>query len=979
MTSSFRWAPFDIENRRTEESVRIDFMVWRDFTEIAVPPGQAGSEYRIWVEWTNPPPVIVRERFVYPEKAEQGAILFREFSVFKTEDGSPASGVVAGLTPAGSCQTPEPGRLSCDIPSDGLALGVHEFSFETAVVNGELASVTGWPRFDVELVERPVKMRVEFSGDATIKAAIGATLSATGKGGLALELLETGDFIVEASTSRAFGVGLSGGFGGSVEFGPIEPRAGVRGAVGGDLRIYEKAAIQLRDLNDPAQLRALAAFLLVSAPRQTSNPIIDTALDYALDFFLGDSFQFYLVRSENGAAITGRLSGYLGLFTQQRSTFDPFAYGLGAEGAVSASVGLEVDELTGDTHVIFRGVPEVGGVFDLPTLQAIFETFFEEEDFLPEVAGRAIGGVVARLTFQGGLGPSSLTKLTFQLQPTIVVNQKITTVTVTAAFEGDNLRQAFRTVAPTLFTQPTLNPFTIAQTVATLTRAISQLEGTVTATELHGVGIASAFGLGLELNVGVTIRGAIELGAAARLTSSMKTHEWMIRQGRLVPVSLQPFEDPLADERRMLDAVGLALQLALDSFEAEVGSVAFDAALTAATLVGRFTEATIEAYEATATFLDAAGEALGSTIEATAHVAGSTTLGRLWSLILSDLRQAQASLDPFPVSEFVQIDPVGVSVDPPLPMTIGYLDAFVGDPQQLRIYRRNDDKSWSALLSTVDADAHTVSTAISRFGVFVVGFDNTPPVITLSSQAEEIRAVLTDAGSGVDPASVALLADGVAIAASFDPVLGIVVSTEPVAAGAVVEIVAADGAGNESRLAVTTVTTERVAPLVEGWNLVGWTGNDAGIDVVDPIADDLAVLFTWDAGRQAFDRFSPTAPAVINSADGLQAGTGAWLRIGDSQGLDWIQPDRLDLGPIALQSGFNLVVWRGANNTPVAEAVAELCGALQSLFLWDAAQQRFLSYSPAQPAFLNSATTLTHGDGVWLNMSGGASWTAAGP
>jgi len=77
---------------------------------------------------------------------------------------------------------------------------------------------------------------------------------------------------------------------------------------------------------------------------------------------------------------------------------------------------------------------------------------------------------------------------------------------------------------------------------------------------------------------------------------------------------------------------------------------------------------------------------------------------------------------------------------------------------------------------------------------------------------------------------------------------------------------------------------------------------------------------------------------------------------------------------VPLATGFNLVVWTGSDNTPVAEAVADLGSALQSIFLWEAAAERFLTFGPSAPSFLNSAEVLNYGDGLWALMSAAAMW-----
>lgn len=827
--------------------------------------------------------------------------------------------------------------------------------------------------------------RLEIQNDAEAEVAVGLLAGAGAGGGLALELRGVGDlssaaFVVEASTSTAISAAVAGGLGGGFDFGPVEPRAGARFKIGGELKQSEKAAIRLTDISNPQQARALAAFLLIASPPLIpSGPggslaMADALLDQALEGFfdLEAAYRPFLVTSESGVTWTGTASGFLGALTAQRPGLDPFSYGIGGEGAASVGVGVEFDELTGAVHVVFRGTARVGGVLDSTSLDGVFGGLTAVEEFLADitdVAANAALSVSAKFSFQDTISVGSLTKITFELQPQTTLNQAIETTTISVVFEGENLRDVFLQNAPDFFLQVATNPFGIVRMATILTTAVLQLEASVTVTELRGDGVSSAFGFGVQVDVGGRIDVGAQLGATVRLTSAMKTKQWLIQQATFVRVSDFPFADPLADEKRFIAAVDSALQYVFDSLGAQITTVLTSAGSAAQVIVGRLTEATLGVAESGATFTDAFGNVLGSTVDATVNVVG-TTLNTFLGLDPSAFRPAQAGSIAFAVSEFFEITPAGITVDPPLPLTISYPAAFDGDPQRLRIFQRNADGSWASLASSVDLDAGTVSTAISAFGVFVVGLDTTPPVITLLSEADELQALLSDVGSGIDGGTAVLLIDGVPASTTFDPVSGVLSHTAPIAASAFAEVVVSDGADNESRAVVSGVVPERVAILLEGWNLIGWTGAAAGVEAIDPLVSQISSLFTWDAARQNWDTFSPVAPSSLNSVDGFAAGAGVWLHVTDPAGIEWIQPDSSQPSdPIALSLGFNLVVWRGPDGTLVTDAVAPLGAALTGLFVNDTPTQSFRSYSPNLPAALNTAVRLQHGDGVWINVS----------
>ena len=77
------------------------------------------------------------------------------------------------------------------------------------------------------------------------------------------------------------------------------------------------------------------------------------------------------------------------------------------------------------------------------------------------------------------------------------------------------------------------------------------------------------------------------------------------------------------------------------------------------------------------------------------------------------------------------------------------------------------------------------------------------------------------------------------------------------------------------------ITRTRDVPLEAGFNLVTWTGPDlTSVEVaVAGFADRLQALFTWDEERQRFNRFSPDAPAAVNTATTLRFGEGVWVQL----------------------------------------------------------------------------------------------------
>jgi len=72
-------------------------------------------------------------------------------------------------------------------------------------------------------------------------------------------------------------------------------------------------------------------------------------------------------------------------------------------------------------------------------------------------------------------------------------------------------------------------------------------------------------------------------------------------------------------------------------------------------------------------------------------------------------------------------------------------------------------------------------------------------------------------------------------------------------------------------------------------------------------------------------------------------------------------------------------MWGGPDGTPVEAAVADLGRAVRTVYLWDVPGQAFESFMAAGAAFLNSATTVDHGEGMWVEVDRDVIWTPPGP
>ncbi len=164
--------------------------------------------------------------------------------------------------------------------------------------------------------------------------------------------------------------------------------------------------------------------------------------------------------------------------------------------------------------------------------------------------------------------------------------------------------------------------------------------------------------------------------------------------------------------------------------------------------------------------------------------------------------------------------------------------------------------------------------------------------------------------------------------------------------------------------------------LTPGWNLVGASVSDEITGATASIAGRFRNLFIWEPGSQEFGSFAPQLPAGLNTAQTFDPGDGVWIFVSDPAGAVWVQPAVVGGITINLMAGLNLVGWFGPDGTAVADAVASITG-LTAAHTYDGTT--FLSFAPDLPIALNTATTIDHGDGLWLQVTAPTTWDQPAP
>ena len=120
-------------------------------------------------------------------------------------------------------------------------------------------------------------------------------------------------------------------------------------------------------------------------------------------------------------------------------------------------------------------------------------------------------------------------------------------------------------------------------------------------------------------------------------------------------------------------------------------------------------------------------------------------------------------------------------------------------------------------------------------------------------------------------------------------------------------------------------------------------------------------------------RLDGVAAVVVSAAPGqlIVEGTGDVVEVIGLFGTAQVGGERL----VLLEPGFNLVGWTG--DTAILDALATVQGSVSGVFVWDPLAERFRSFSPTAPDFINTLDELLLGDGLWINIDdpNGAVWT----
>ncbi|MCY3918285.1 MAG: cadherin domain-containing protein [Chloroflexi bacterium] len=84
------------------------------------------------------------------------------------------------------------------------------------------------------------------------------------------------------------------------------------------------------------------------------------------------------------------------------------------------------------------------------------------------------------------------------------------------------------------------------------------------------------------------------------------------------------------------------------------------------------------------------------------------------------------------------------------------------------------------------------------------------------------------------------------------------------------------------------------------------------------------------------------------------------------------------LRTVPLHTGWNVVLWDGADGAAIADALGDLAEQVDVIYQWVAETQTWRSHRPGAPSILSAFHTLTRGATYWVRAAAATEWTVVG-
>ena len=176
--------------------------------------------------------------------------------------------------------------------------------------------------------------------------------------------------------------------------------------------------------------------------------------------------------------------------------------------------------------------------------------------------------------------------------------------------------------------------------------------------------------------------------------------------------------------------------------------------------------------------------------------------------------------------------------------------------------------------------------------------------------------------------------------------------------------------------------------LEPGVNLVGWVAEPTPVSQLFREIPQLESIWAWDAELRDWIVAGRDAPEWLGGLGRLTPGMGLRMQLGGNQPFNWQRSTEPTRGLVKLRTGWNLVAWSGANQTPIDDALKGIGWSLRNVHHWNPTTQQWTTWtSPERTAQLIAADNtdqetdddtempaIRRGEALWINVARAVNW-----
>ncbi len=739
--------------------------------------------------------------YITPSVVMQGGELYRYYRLLDA-NGAPIPNAKINLSKGSSTTSDTQGYFTITIAADTLGgIGRYYVSVQSITIGNQAYPTNGQPTFPVEVKERRYSHAWSYGASTRAKGGVSAGLIAylqrTTSGGLELQLAETNpavmsddNVLMKEDYSDESGAGGGIGLEKELKVAILKIRAGASATSEFNIRTMGHTTARFRNPYTSDDKKGQAIFLLASA------------IDSIQNAFPGKPFGVAFLRSALDSNVP-----YHNYITEQQAGFGtkitPLKLNVGTEASLGLLrsgvlwkqralgfdvVDLNVSTVTLETLTDYRDRNELGLASEMGIDLDFSALSLQIGDFKNKFAG-LIGQRAKKVRLEIILDSNTqqLKRLELSLTGegnpdafTDVLKEEVTVKAIIAANEltPQVLSRLFNVLRLLQVAQNTgTNPLQIGSSAMVkelnnLLAPLSRVDYEVTVDD----GAETRF----ETELGITALIKIELGPGI----SVKKTRNLVRE-RGVFLSGHPYktESYSADSYvsrpgktwgdLSLNALGGLWESVKDQF-GWISKQVTDRAGWVINIISRKAGGSIMGGVRITTPPSTGNSS--ATVSATSWVPASSNAV---SNLMPSPSVTAASGTNFVVGGIYDLQPYTMTINPAATLVITYTDNAASgiDESGIKMFHWNPNgNNWQPVISQANLANNTFTANITELGTYTLGYDVTPPQISILSPERNsvssntipvISALVTDSGVGTDPASIQMRLDGQVVATKY--------------------------------------------------------------------------------------------------------------------------------------------------------------------------------------------------------------------